>query len=453
MTIFNAQQAQKSVLPKSYGAEEIGARVVLTDYSLRELVDFAMTNRPSVVSAALKVADARLAFREIVADAPLVSYSPWTSPKLGLSGGYSAASESSSSRLGWHTEGNAQAGLSLNILLYDFGRNESLAEAQAERVLSSELELVREGYKVFEEVSSAYFTLMANDALLEVALTNETEFAIHLEEAQSRLAAGEAQRLDVTRARLDLSQAREQTIAASNQVVTSGAELMRALGIDVSRGTRETVFPAVGHALSEVVRGFPRTAYGVDMAFSLARTNAPGLAVSRAQLRAAACAVDFAVADLMPSVSAEIGLGWADPLWAWHWGVSGVQSIFQGFRKVTAVDRAVVAMELAAANVDEQEQKLSRDLETAIAVRDNALKELETARVSVEAAKENLAVVKAQYHEGEASRVDFTDSVSDYARALGSRVTAFYKGQIAEACLFALIGRAPEYREEVLKEK
>ena len=56
-----------------------------------------------------------------------------------------------------------------------------LANAQVERVVSAEYALVSEGYAVFEEVSEAYFTLMARDALLEVAQTNAAECALRAE--------------------------------------------------------------------------------------------------------------------------------------------------------------------------------------------------------------------------------------------------------------------------------
>lgn len=453
-TVFNAKVAQESVAAKGEGArlEAPAPKLDLSGYSLHELVDFALTNRPSMAAAALAVADARLALREIEASAPLVSYAPWLSPHLGLSANYSESSVPSKS-LKWRTDGNASAGLSLDILIYDFGRNEAQANAQVERVIAAEYEFVAAGYGVFEEVSAAYFNLMAKDALLEVALTNETEYAIRLRQAEDRFAAGEAKRLDVTSAKLDLSQAREETIVASNNVVTAGAEMMRALGVDVSRGTRDEVFPSGMKSLSEVTRGFAATGYGVEEAFELARTNAPAMAVARARLRAASHAVDSAVADLMPSVSAEVGIQWADPFWAWHWGVSAFQSLFEGFRKTTAVDRAVVKMHSAAAEVDEAEQRLSLQLETAIAVRDNARKALETARVSVANALENLNTAKAQFHEGDVSRVDFTIAISKYADALGKRISDFYTGQAAESRLFALMGRLPEYREEVLKEK
>ena len=453
MTIFNAQEAQRELEDKGNGVCADSVRKLdLSDYSLKELVGFAMTNRPVMVSAALAVVDARLALREIAADAPLVSYSPWTSPHLALSGGYSESS-TPDNKLQWRTEGNASAGISLDILVYDFGRNASRASAQIERVIAAEHDFIRTGYSVFTEVSTAYFNLMERDALLAVALTNETEFALHLKEAQDRLAAGEAMKLDVTRARSNLYQAREEVIVASNEVVTAGAALMKALGIDVSRGTREEVYPASGIGLDSVMRGFGRTDYGIDMAFDLARTNAPSMAIARAHLRAASRQVDYTIADLMPSVSAQIGINWADPLWVWHWGIDAAQSIFTGFRKVTAVDRAVVAMQTAATAVDEAEQQLSLDLETAIAVRDNAMKKLETARMSVIEAREDLGLVKQQYQEGEVSRVDFTEAVTSYARALGNRVTAFYTGQRAEAALFAIIGRVPEYREEEVHEK
>lgn len=452
MTIFNAQEAQRSVEDKANGVREEVAKLDLSDRSLKELVQFAMTNRPAMVSAALAVVDARLALREIAADAPLVSYSPWTSPHLALSSGYSESS-TPDNKIKWRTVGAASAGLSLDILIYDFGRNASRASAQVERVIAAEHDFIRTGYQVFNEVSAAYFNLMECDALLAVAITNQTEFAIHLKEAEDRLAAGEAMKLDVTRAKSNLYQAREEVIVASNSVVTAGAELMKALGVDVSRGTRDEVYPASGAALASVMRGFARTEYGVEPAFNLARTNAPAMAIARAQLRAASRQVDYAIADLMPSVSAQVGVNWADPLWVWHWGIDAVQSLFTGYRKTTAVDRAVVALQGAAADVDEAEQQLSLDLETAIAVRDNAQKKLETARMTVVQAREDLGLVKQQYQEGEVSRVDFTEAVSSYTRALGNRVSAFYTGQRAEAALFAIIGRVPEYREEELHEK
>ena len=155
--------------------------------------------------------------------------------------------------------------------------------------------------------------------------------------------------------------------------------------------------------------------------------------------------MDRAVADLFPSISASVSLNWTDPVWYWRWGVSAAQTLFTGGRKVTAVERAVVAMKSAESDVHAAEQALSRNLGIAIAERDNAMEALRTAIESVRQASENLDTVRSRFEVGDVSRVDFTDAVSAYAEALASRVKAFYRGQMAEAALFELTGTEPQY--------
>ena len=444
-TVRRAQETQAALEAKGAGAAaETGGKLDLRGRPLSELVAFALTNRPSVAAARLAVEDARLALREIDASAPLVSATPWTAPGLSLGGGYSASSESDN-RLRFKTEGKASAALSLDLLVYDFGRHEAAAAAAREQVIASELECVRIGYDVFGEVAGAYFTLLENDALYEVSLTNRAVCAMHMERAVRQFEEGETKQLDVLRARLDVAKAEELTVSASNAMMTAGATLMRALGVDASRGSCGEVYGYPPDCLASVMRGFADTRYDAESAFAFARTNSPAVRVARARLRAASDRVDGAVADLLPQLSVSASLSFTDPLWWWNWGVSASQSLFQGFRKTTAVDRSVVALREAAVAVDEAEQELSLAIELAIEARDNASEARRTARTSVREARENLAMVVEQYALGDASRVDFTDSLNDYVTALGNRVSAFYRGQLAETKLFAVMGQAPEY--------
>jgi outer membrane protein len=454
--IKNAREAQREVSGRAQGVAAAPAvKVDLTDRKLSWLVDFALTNRPSLVSAKLAVEDARLRLKQLAADAPIVSSTPWTSWKASANGAYSVSSESARhlDQIEFSSDGDVSAGVSVSVLLYDFGRYGAAAEAAAEDLVAAEINLVDAGYEVFEEVSAAYFSVQERAVLLQVALTNEFEFAEHLRQAKDRLDAGEAQQLDVTRARLDYSQSREATVAASNELVTAGAELLCALGLETGRGDFSELLPEGGEALATVSRAFGNTSFTVGEAFDSARTNSPSMVVSRARLRAAAADVDYAVADLMPSISASTSLDWTSPMWIWRGAVDISQSLFQGFRKTTAVDRSVVSMRQAAATVDEQEQILSRSLEVAIAGRDNAVKALDTANASVVDARENLKTVKAQYFEGDADRIEFTAAVAAYTKALGNRVSAFYAGQRAEARLFRITGRKPVWTEVVIKEE
>ena len=452
-TIERARQAQAEVAGRGAGAAVgVADKVNLRGESLEGLVAFAMTNRPSVVSARLAVDDARLALRAIAADAPIASATPWTAPKLSLSGGYSESSAGTTLKgHDWRTRGDPSAALSLDLLIWDFGRYDARAKAQSEKVLAAETALVDEGYAVFGEVAAAYFTFLEKRALLEVAITNQAQYADHLSRAEERMKNGEANRLDVLRAKLDLANAVQGTVAASNIVATSGAALMNALGVDALHGTWEDAFGTNPSGTASVRRGFPYSSATVEEEFAFARTNAPSMRVMRAELRAASHSVDHAVADLMPEVSASVSLSWTDPLWYWKWGVSAAQSLFQGFRKTTAVDRAVVAMRKAAAALDDAEQDLSVDLETAIANRDNSSSAIRSAMASVRSSKENLDTVQEQVSVGAASRIELSEAIAAHSRAIGDCISAFYDGQRAEARIFRLVGRYPVYKEEIVE--
>jgi outer membrane protein len=449
--VHRASEAKKTVENKALGVADAYVKFDLEDYSLRELVEFAMTNRPSVEAASLAVEESRTAMRQLEADAPLVSATPWNAPKISASVGRGESSRSTR-HLDGDTHGNASGALSLNLLVYDFGRHEARVAAQIESVLASELALIQEGYKVFEEVATAYFSLKERDAQLEAALTNEFEYGIHCDKVESRLKVGEAKSLDLMRARLDLAEARERTVAASNEVVVALAELKRSLGIDASRFDRDEVFKKDDNALGSLSRAFVSTTFDSSWAMDFARTNSPELAIARARLRASASEVDLAVADVMPNINASLSLNWTDPLWYWQWASSAAQSIYQGGGKIANIDSSVLKMQNAASKVDEIEQQLASRMELAVAERDDAALARATALASLKEAKDNLALVSSEYEVGQASRVDYTTAVAAYSASLGKKVSAFYRAQAAEARLFALMGRMPEYREEKLEE-
>lgn len=446
-TIRSAREAQRAVEPVANGSDKLTGRISLAGATLPELVDFAITNRPSMTSAALAVRDARLAMKEIAADAPLASSTPWNAAGVSASLGYSESSKAAhfSDLKAKTRRGSATGTLSLDLLVWDFGRNAARAKSQAENVLAAESSLFAEGFSVFDEVSSAYFSLVQSEALREVAVTNLGQYADHLARAEDLFAAGEAKKLDVLKARLDFANACESLVQASNDVAVAGANLMAALGIDASQGDYLSVLGERTATFGEAKPWFAPTLSDAESEFDFARTNAPSMLIMRARLRAASAQVDYAIADLKPSVSASLSLNWTDPLWYWRWGTSAVQSLFTGWRKTTSVERAVVAMESAKSSVDELERTLSRQIEVAIAERDNAREALRTASESLRKAQENLETVTSQYEVGDVSRVEFSDAVAALTDAHAGRVRAFCRGQSSEAALFALVGRDPEY--------
>lgn len=424
--------------------------------SLEQMVSFAMKARPEIKVAELSVKDARLALKQLAADAPIFQNTNNIFTSFSVDFGVRHAESSKSvqgiDNLEASTHGNASSDISLSLLLWDFGRNNAAVAAQIERVIAAENSLLEVKYSVFEDVAASYFDMLEKRALMQVALTNAHEFAVHLEHAEKRLEAGEIKKLDILRARLDLAVAKEALINASNNVRVTSASMLSALGLESSKYSCDEIFGNFTDSLSEMTRCLPDTNETLEEIFSFARTNAPAVSVKRARLRAAMSDVDAAKAELLPKITASASLNWADPVWLWNWGVNGAWNLFSGFRKRNALKRSVVAMQTIAADVEDAELKLSVSLEHALSRRDNALEARQSANESLQRASENMRYVGAMFDVGEASRVDFTSAVSDYIEALGSRVIAFYEGQRAEAALFALTGRYPRYEEKKIKE-
>ena len=446
-TIRHADEAKEEIAPAAMpelAAE--AARVSLLGFQLPDFVDFAMTNRPEMISAALAVEERLMELRLVESGRPFM-------PNLTAAASYGQSTANGGPHFSWHNSGRFTGSVGLEMLLLDFGRYDASQRAACESLAAAELNFAETRLSVFEEVASSYFTLLRNDALLDVARTNEWECLHHLTQATNRFANGEAKLLDVLRARLDLSEAVQARITASNNTVTAGADFLRALGLSADRSSREEVLAPLPNGLSAALMEFEHSAFSAAEALDLARTNSPALMVKRAQLRAAANDVDWAVADLFPELKLSTSFNFADPVWNWSWAFNAAQSLFLGWRTTTAVDAAVVRMRAARMAVEAAERTLSRDLAVAITMRDDSIASLAAARTSVRQAHENLRVADEQYRLGDASRIDYTDAVADYAVALGKRVQAFYEGQLAEAKILRLMGGEPIYHHRMVLER
>lgn len=426
--------------------------VDFTECTLEDLVLQAITNRPSMMASYFELEDARLALREIDANAPVLSGTPWNAFSADLSAGYNASARQTHGGLKPASHGKASAVLSLDLLVWDWGRNAAQAQAQAERVVAGELGLFEECLTIFEEVTEAYFQVLIADAMLEIAHTNEYVNAVQVERAERRLEAGETQKSDLLQAKKNLAAAREQVVVRRDNVKTSGAQLVKAMGFDASRASRDDILEPMENPLNRYRRAFPVTDFTLEEAFEFASTNSPGMKIARAKMRAASKNVDAAKADLMPRLALTGSVNWTDPLWWWSWGAGLTQNLFSGFSNVTAIDRSVVALELAAVNVNETEQQLSKQLADAVATRDDARVACESAEATYRAAKENFDVVSQQYMVGECTQLEYADAVNTLIAAMGDKVQNFYAEQVAEAKLYRYLGVDPVYEFEEVEQ-
>src|SRR2546426_1025468 len=102
----------------------------------------------------------------------------------------------------------------------------AIASAEAS---TADLETTRQ--TVILNTKQAYYSVLANQRLLQVADETVRQNQKHLEEAQARFQVGLAPRFDVTQAQVQLSTAQLNQVTARNNVALARETLRTAMGV------------------------------------------------------------------------------------------------------------------------------------------------------------------------------------------------------------------------------
>jgi len=355
-------------------------------------------------------------------------------PSAGASGTYNRSTQNSwgySTKTGM--KGSWSGSLSLDFLLFDFGKLDAKEKQAIENLISSQRQLRQTEMDVTYDVQTAFFELQRAAELYRVDLESERQYAEHLDEAKTMAEVGTRRPYDVTKAQVDLGNARLEVITASNTLFTARAQLDRNLGL-----TERTCFE-IRYSL------MPTNSQTIAELMSIAETNTPSLAVLAAKTRAASFAVDEAVAELYPDLSlgADASVsGRGFPLaWNYSWAAKIVQDLFTGYRKTDTIKQAVADLRSARADQADAEQALYLQIVQAVAQRESSLKSLEVSEMIVHQSKENLDIINEQYRVGLASSIERTDAQVSLTKAQGDMVRARYDYQLALAHIAYLTGQ------------
>ena len=262
------------VVPQELVGRELG---------LEEAVNIALENAPLIVA---RIGDYVASQQRInQALAPLL-------PQLGASGSYGRA------RTVGVIIGNAgqqdfgQARLTASQLLFDFGRTWA-----AKDVAKSNAEALREVLEaqkldISQLVKTQYFTLLLSKRLVEVNIAALDRAQVNLRSAQGFFQVGTQPKSFVTRAEVDVANARVNVIRAQNAVGLSRVALNAAMGVAVNAPTE------VKDLLS--YQDFPTDR---NLLVSEALQNRPEYRQVKAQADAADALVRQTFRDFFPSLS------------------------------------------------------------------------------------------------------------------------------------------------------
>ena len=400
----------------------------LTDsrpYALTNLEQIARAYHPSVLQASQALEAARLQCRMTRAG---------RYPQINANGGFNRSTQNAkgrSSSLETHRSWSGSVGL--DLLLYDFGKLDAQDRQSLEALIAAEEQLHSTEVEVTYAVRSAFFELHRSAELLRVACESQNQYAQHLDEARVMVQVGTRRQYDVTKAEVDWGNAALAVITASNTLVTTHAQLNRALGLSEypSYTVLDNVMP-------------PRPDPNVSALMASAQENEPSLAVLRARVRASSSYVDQTVAELYPDLSLRSGLSLSGkdfPLtWNFSWALNLAQNVFDGHRKTDRIRDAVTQLRMARARVADAEQTLYLNLVSAVAQYQSARKRFEIAKLVEHQAIENRDIVNEQYRVGVSSSIERTDAQVAVTQAQADVVRARYDEQTAQARIAQLIG-------------
>jgi outer membrane protein len=396
----------------------------------REVTPGVVTARGSVRSAELAVRTAKWQF------IPQLTVTPQAT--LALNSGQSRVDPVTGEIISGNTS-NPSYGLAAqaDLNLFDgFARNHNLRAARA-REAAADANLVTAQFASTLNVTNAFFDALANQELLKVNQAAVGRAEEQLRVATARLQTGAGQRTDSLTALVTLSQARQQLLQAEANLATSEANLARLVG------TRGRVAAADDSAFYAAATGLDTTAIRAEVAAS-----APALASAQASLDAARASLRQSRAGYWPTVRVSANTQYIanrandfelQPRRGLTLGLSF--SPWTSLQRETQIENAAIAIDNAEASLADQQRQVDAQLTQYFAALGNAQRAIDVARLTVQAATENLRVARVRYDLGVMGIVEFTQIQEQLTQAQVSEIQARFSYLRAKAQVEAVAGR------------
>lgn len=281
----------------------------------------------------------------------------------------------------------ATIGISLDLLLYDFGTTRLSAQAARESVLATRESLRDIEQQVLLRAVAAYLNVRRTAELVSVRQSNLRLLQEELRATRDRFEVGEVTRTDVALAEAQMASARAGLAAAQGDRRQAVEEFRNAVGRDPG-------------ALSPPAQ-LPRLSGDVAAAKGLAVRKHPDILGAQHLVAATDLSVRAAEADMKPKVSFSTSLSASEEVRGGDYerlgsvGISVGGPIYQGGRLSSVVRKAMAqrdqqraGLHLARLRVEQDVGNAYADLLAAQSSREARIEEVRAARVAFEGLRE-----------------------------------------------------------------
>lgn len=320
-------------------------------------------------------------------------------------------------------------GVRSQYIVYDSGeRRAKLDVARAQRNATFyDAEAVNQ--EIALNVSLAFYTLLSNIKIKEVALRQHERAENHLQIVKHRRQAGAVPLADLYRAEVQVANAKQDIIRALAEIEIGKGNLNIAMGL-----APETCVEICDES-EPLTAPSEKT---LNNAFENAAMQRPELKASVERISAAQSHIQEAKSAFGPRIVADGSYGRRDNEFfprdpEWKIGLSAEWSIFEGYRSSYNLCKAKSQRMQEVAQYDRLFLQVRQDVWNAFQRLKEALSLIDNVKVQVRDAQEGLRLTEKRYQNGVSILSDLLDSQTALTKAEADDVNAYWNYSIAFA--------------------
>ena len=400
--------------------------------TLEEAIAIALETQPQIQARLSDYAAAQ--FRVDQALAPLLPQisGSWTAARAQNVSGSPGTGTTQVLRTTTFWTDSTLARVSASQLLFDFGKTfaaTDIAKKNAEMTLE-DLELQRQ--LVTLAVKEAYTNINFAQRLIKVQLQALERAELNLKSARGFFEVGTRPKSDVTRAEVDVANARLGVIQARNAERVARVALNTAMGIAADTPTQ------IRDNLVEQKAEFDRRQL---LAEALGRR--PEYKQEQLRVDAADAFVRQTFRNFLPDITGGgfYGAQRADMNEVWELNIGLTWSIYDGGNRIARYREAKASLEAARARVKARALDISREVEQAQLTLEETDERIQAAQAAVASAQENFRLAQGRFDAGVGTILELTDAQLALTQAQNTEAQALADHRIAVARLERAIGR------------
>ena len=314
---------------------------------------------------------------------------------------------------------NYTAGFQLQQLIYDFGRTSNKVSSSDDLANSALYDLQNATQDLIVAVETNCYTYLQAQYLEKVDQEALAQTEEHLKIAEAFYKAGTQPQYDVTKAQVDVANAKLNLIRSQNQIKVSKLLLENSMGVKI----RDNFI------ITDSLR-YDSLNLSADSVKSIALDNRSDLKSLKLKLSAQRSLVSSLWSQHLPSISAFGNYNWNGfdfPLYSrWTAGINFTIPIFQGFTVNAQVQQAEAQVKNLEASIEQLTLSIISE------VQQNYLSVIEAENMIAAAdklvlqAEENFKLATGRYKSGVGSATEITDAQLALSNARYSNIQAHY---------------------------